>query len=183
MKIKKTYLEGCFVIEFKIFQDERGCFYESFNQNLFLEKTGIDTTFVQDNVSVSKLGVVRGLHMQKGKFAQAKLISVIKGKILDVVVDVRENSSTFGKSFSIELSDINRKQLFVPRGFLHGFSSLEENTIVSYKCDNYYNKESETGVIFNDKNLEIDWKLKNDKIIVSEKDKKLREFKTVNFFK
>jgi len=183
MKIKKTYLEGCFVIEFKIFQDERGYFYESFNQNLFLEKTGIDTTFVQDNVSVSKLGVVRGLHMQKGKFAQAKLISVVKGKILDVVVDVRENSSTFGKSFSIELSDINRKQLFVPRGFLHGFSSLEENTIVSYKCDNYYNKESETGVIYNDKNLEIDWKLKNDKIIVSEKDKKLREFKTVNFFK
>ena len=141
------------------------------------EKTGLKNEFVLGNQSISEYGVVRGLHLQKGEFSQGKLVRVVQGKILDVAVDVRENSPTFGKHFSVELSGDNNKQLFVPRGFLHGFSVLENNTIVSYKCDNYYNAEAEAGVIYNDEDLKIDWKIPTDKIILSEKDIKLKTFK------
>ena len=176
MIIKETYLKGCYVIEPKIFEDERGYFFESFNHKEFEEKIGKKINFVQDNQSQSKFGVVRGLHMQKGKYGQAKLVRVIKGKILDVVVDVRKNSETFGKHFSIELSEQNKKQLFIPRGFLHGFATLENDTIVTYKCDNYYNNQAEIGVRYDDKTLNIDWKLKHNELIVSNKDRKLKTF-------
>lgn len=177
MKVSETYLEGCFVIEPKIFEDDRGTFFESFNEEIFEKKTGLIVNFVQDNQSVSQRGVIRGLHMQKGEFAQAKLVRVIHGKVLDVAVDIRKNSPTFGEHFSIELSSENNTQLFVPRGFLHGFATLQENTIFTYKCDNFYNKEAEFGVIYNDPELKIDWVLSAEEIVVSEKDKKLNLFK------
>ena len=173
MKVTETFLKGCFIIEPKVFGDNRGSFFEVFNHKLFTEKIGLEVNFVQDNQSISQRGVLRGLHLQKGEFAQAKLVRVIKGKVLDVVVDVRGNSPTFGQHFSMELSEENNKQLFVPRGFLHGFATLEDNTIFSYKCDNYYNPESEFGVIYNDENLNIDWKLNPDEIILSDKDRGL----------
>jgi dTDP-4-dehydrorhamnose 3,5-epimerase len=179
MKIIETFLKDCFIIEPKVFKDSRGEFFEAFNQKLFHEKTGLDVKFVQDNQSISLKGVVRGLHIQKGEYAQAKLVRVIQGRVLDVVVDVREKSDTFGKVFSIELSKENQLQLFIPKGFLHGFSVLEDNTIVTYKCDNYYNKESEDGVIYNDPILNIDWKLKTNEIILSEKDAELKLFKEI----
>lgn len=179
MKIIETFLKDCFIIEPKVFKDSRGEFFEAFNQKLFHEKTGLDVKFVQDNQSISLKGVVRGLHIQKGEYAQAKLVRVIQGRVLDVVVDVREKSDTFGKVFSIELSKENQLQLFIPKGFLHGFSVLEDNTIVTYKCDNYYNKESEDGVIYNDPILNIDWKLKANEIILSEKDAELKLFKEI----
>ena len=176
MKITETFLKDCFIIEPKVFKDNRGEFFEAFNQKLFQEKTGLDVNFVQDNQSISSKGVVRGLHIQKGEHAQVKLVRVIHGRVLDVVVDVREKSDTFGKVFSIELSKENQLQLFIPKGFLHGFATLEEDTIFSYKCDNYYNKQSETGVIYNDDFLDINWNLKKEEIILSEKDKKLKSF-------
>lgn len=176
MTVTETYLKGCFIIEPKVFEDNRGNFFEIFNQREFQIKTGLMVNFVQDNQSISQRGVLRGLHMQKGEFAQAKWVRVIKGKVLDVAVDYRSNSPTFGKYFSIELSDKNNKQLFIPRGFLHGFATLEDNTIFSYKCDNYYNKEAEFGVIYNDKLLDIDWGLKREEIILSKRDSQLRSF-------
>jgi dTDP-4-dehydrorhamnose 3,5-epimerase len=176
MKVTETFLKGCFVIEPLVFKDNRGSFFESFNKKKFKEKTGIEIDFVQENQSISKKGVIRGLHLQKGDNAQTKLIRVIMGEILDVVVDVRENSKTFGKTFSCILSGENNKQLFVPKGFLHGFATLKNNTILHYKCDNYYNKGAEDGVLFNDNVLNIDWKLKKGEIILSEKDKKLSNF-------
>ncbi|MFD2566654.1 dTDP-4-dehydrorhamnose 3,5-epimerase [Pseudotenacibaculum haliotis] len=179
MTVKETHLSGCFVIEPQVFGDDRGYFFESFNQKVFEERTGLEINFVQDNQSMSQRGVLRGLHFQKGEFAQAKLVRVIKGRVLDVVVDVRPDSTTYGQSFSIVLSEENQKQLFVPRGFAHGFSVLEDNTIFSYKCDNYYNKESEGGIIYNDKDLNIDWKLSEAEVQLSEKDKLLPEFKSL----
>jgi dTDP-4-dehydrorhamnose 3,5-epimerase len=176
MKVIETNLKDCFILEPKIFGDERGYFFEVFNEKVFQEKTGLTVSFVQDNQSSSKRGVLRGLHMQKGKHAQAKLVRVIKGKVLDVVVDVRENSATFGKTFSCVLSEENKKQLYIPRGFLHGFAVLEDDTIFAYKCDNYYNPEAEDGVIYNDKDLQIDWMLSKDEIILSNKDEKLKPF-------
>ena len=174
MKVTETYLKGCFVIEPQVFGDNRGSFFEVFNQKLFEEKTGLEINFVQDNQSTSQKGVLRGLHLQKGEFAQAKLVRVIKGRVLDVAVDARKDSPTYGEYFSIELSEENNKQLFVPRGFLHGFATLEDNTVFAYKCDNYYHKESEYGIIYNDPTLNIDWKLDEDEIILSEKDKLLQ---------
>mgnify|MGYP003632236774 FL=1 len=179
MKVTETYLRGCFIIEPTIFDDGRGSFFESFNLKKFEEKTGLKINFVQDNQSISQRGVLRGLHLQKGKFAQAKLVRVIKGRVLDVAVDFRKDSPTFGKHFSIELSGENNKQLFVPRGFLHGFSTLEDNTIFSYKCDNYYHKASESGIMYNDKTLNIDWKLNVDEILLSEKDKELYQLENL----
>ena len=181
MKVTETYLKGCFIIEPKIHSDDRGCFFESFNLEVFKKQTGLNIDFVQDNQSLSQRGVVRGLHLQKGEFAQAKLVRVIQGKVLDVVVDFRKESPTFSKIFSIELSEENNKQLFVPRGFLHGFAVLEDDTIVVYKCDNYYNKEAEFGVIYNEKDLNIDWKLIEEEIIVSEKDAILSKLKDAIF--
>lgn len=176
MKITKTNLEDCLVIEPQIFDDGRGCFFESFNKKTFKRNTGIDVEFVQDNQSVSNRGVLRGLHFQKGEFAQAKLVRVVKGKVLDVAVDIRPNSKTYGQSFSIELTGENNIQLYIPRGFAHGFSVLEDDTIFSYKCDNYYNKTSEGGIIYNDPTLNIDWKLRENEIILSEKDRVLPYF-------
>lgn len=176
MKVIETGLKDCFVIEPQVFGDDRGYFFESFNQFRFKQKTGIEVMFVQDNQSKSNRGVLRGLHFQQGEFAQAKLVRVIKGKVLDVAVDLRTDSRTYGKSFSVVLSGENKKQLFVPRGFAHGFSVLENDTIFFYKCDNYYNKESEGGIIYNDPTFNIDWMLDENEIILSDKDKVLPKF-------
>ncbi|WJJ97088.1 dTDP-4-dehydrorhamnose 3,5-epimerase [Algibacter luteus] len=179
MKVEETYLEGCFVITPKVFKDDRGYFLETFNEQVFSKETGIRTHFVQDNLSKSSKGVLRGLHFQEGEAAQAKLVQVIKGKVLDVCVDLRKDSLTFGKHFSITLDGLNKVQLYVPRGFAHGFIVLEDNSIFSYKCDNFYDKNSESGIIFNDKTLNIDWNFPEEKIIVSEKDKNLETFENL----
>lgn len=171
MNIVKTTIKDCYIIEPKIITDERGYFMESFNEQLFIEKTGIKTHFVQDNQSFSTKGVLRGLHYQCGAYAQAKLVRVLQGEVLDVAVDIRPNSETFGKYESVILSAENQKQFFVPRGFAHGFVVLSETATFFYKCDNYYHKESEGGILFNDKNLAIDWQFPTDKLIISEKDK------------
>ena len=170
MKITKTPLDGCIIIEPNVFVDKRGYFLESFNQKQFEAAINQKVEFIQDNESFSTKGVLRGLHYQRGKFAQAKLVRVINGEVLDVAVDLRQNSPTFGKHAAIKLTHNNKKQLFVPRGFAHGFVVLSETAIFSYKCDNYYNKSSEAGIIFNDKTLSIDWQIPADEIIVSEKD-------------
>lgn len=151
MTAEKTELEGCLILSPNTFTDHRGQFFESHNNQRFKDLTGLDIEFVQDNQSVSAKGVLRGLHFQMGNFEQAKLVRVISGRIQDVCVDIRPSSPTFGKYFSIVLDSINNKQLFIPRGFAHGFLVLEDNTIVSYKCDNYYNKDAEGGIIFDDK--------------------------------
>ena len=179
MKIEEIHLKGCFVINPKIFQDERGYFFESFNKNVFEQETGINVNFVQDNQSMSAKYVLRGLHFQTGKYAQAKLVQVIRGKVLDVCVDIRKKSPTFGQHFSIILDDKNRKQLYIPRGFAHGFVVLENNTIFSYKCDNFYNNKNEAGIIFNDKTLNIDWGISENELIISEKDKLLPTFENL----
>lgn len=170
MKIEETYLKGCFIIEPKVFGDHRGYFFESFNEHKFKQETNIDIRFVQDNQAFSNRGVLRGLHFQKAEFAQAKLVRVIKGRVLDVAVDLRPESDTYGKYFSIVLSEENKKQLFVPRGFAHGYSVLEDETIFTYKCDNFYHPEAEGGVMYNDADLGIDWMLNADEIQLSEKD-------------
>ncbi|MCB4807294.1 dTDP-4-dehydrorhamnose 3,5-epimerase [Tamlana sp. 62-3] len=170
MIVSETKLKGCFILEPKVFNDSRGYFLESFNQKTFKEKTGVTINFVQDNESLSSRGVLRGLHFQKGDFAQAKLVRAVKGSVLDIVVDIRKDSLTFGEHVAVELSEENKKQLFVPRGFAHGFVVLSETALFSYKCDNFYNKASEGGIIYNDKNLNIDWKLNESEFIISEKD-------------
>ncbi|SDG75632.1 dTDP-4-dehydrorhamnose 3,5-epimerase [Winogradskyella thalassocola] len=177
MTVKETKLKGCFVIEPQVFKDKRGYFVENYNQKAFNKALGIDVEFVQDNESQSSKGVLRGLHYQLGQYAQAKLVRVIKGKVLDVVVDLRSNSTTFGEHFTIELSEQNKTQLFVPRGFGHGFLVLEDETIFSYKCDNFYNKEAEAGILYNDENLAIDWKFLEEDLIISDKDLLLPTFK------
>ena len=181
MTIKKTPLKDCYIIEPTVFEDERGYFYEKFNEKKFEELTGLNGHFVQDNISKSSYGVLRGLHLQKGEFAQAKLVSCLEGKVFDVAVDLRENSPTFGQWFGIELTPENKLQLYVPRGFGHGFSVLSETAVFSYKCDNFYQKDAEGSVIYNDPELNIDWKLPADAIILSEKDGKLPTFAEKNF--
>ncbi|AUC82957.1 dTDP-4-dehydrorhamnose 3,5-epimerase [Lacinutrix sp. Bg11-31] len=177
MKIFETKLKGCLIIEPKVFEDKRGSFFESFNTKQFNDLTNSKTNFVQDNESYSTKGVLRGLHYQTGLHAQAKLVRVIKGRVLDVAVDLRKSSKTFGEYVSVELSEANKKQLFVPRDFAHGFIVLSETAIFSYKCDNYYDKESEQGIIFSDKDLNIDWKLPKEEFLISEKDIILPTFK------
>jgi dTDP-4-dehydrorhamnose 3,5-epimerase len=172
MNIIKTELEGVLIIEPSVFGDERGYFYESFNAKRFQEQTGIEVNFIQDNESKSKYGVVRGLHFQSGEYAQAKLVHVAKGRILDIAVDIREKSPTFGQYIAVELSDVNHRQLFIPRGFAHGFSVLSEDAVFQYKCDNYYNPQSERGILWSDPSIGIDWQLPASDIILSEKDKK-----------
>ena len=179
MKLEKTNLEDCFILSPKVFEDERGTFSETFNAKNFLDQAGIAVTFVQDNQSTSKYGVVRGLHFQTGVHGQAKLVRVVKGSALDVVVDLRKGSPSFGKSFSIVLSGENKKQLFVPRGFAHGFSVLEDDTVFAYKCDSYYNKESERGIVYNDATLAIDWHLSSNAMIISKKDLELPTFAAI----
>ncbi len=173
MIFEKTDFEGLFVIKPKIFGDSRGYFFESFNQNNF-EKNGINCYFIQDNQSLSNKNIVRGLHFQNPPFAQDKLVRVINGKVLDVVVDIRKDSKTYGKHFSIELSEENKAMLFIPKGFAHGFASLEDNTIFSYKCSNFYNIESESGLMWNDSHFNIDWQVENP--ILSEKDMNYNSF-------
>lgn len=176
MQIEKTSLEDCFLVHDRFIGDHRGYFFESFNRRTFYDKTGISIDFVQDNQSMSQRGVLRGLHFQRGDFSQAKLVRVLKGKVLDVVVDIREGSPSFGKHFAIELSEDSHTQLFIPRGFAHGFVVLSETAVFFYKVDNYYNKESEGGIIYNDPYLGIDWKIDQKEIILSEKDKVLPGF-------
>ena len=170
MKIEHTPLKDCFVITPTIFTDERGTFYETYNQVLFEKVTGQKVNLVQDNQAASAYGVLRGLHYQVGEMAQAKLVRVIEGSILDVVVDIRKESETFGKHFSIILDDVSQQQLFVPRGFAHGFITLSPTSKFAYKCDNFYDKASERGIIYNDATLQLDWHLPKDKFIISEKD-------------
>jgi dTDP-4-dehydrorhamnose 3,5-epimerase len=179
MNIIKTKLEDCLIIEPKVFNDERGYFFESFNQKIFEDITGFKSKFVQDNESYSSRGVLRGLHFQKGEYAQAKLVRVIKGRVLDVAVDLRKDSPTFKQYVSVELSGENKIQFLVPAGFAHGFIVLSETALFSYKCDNFYNKASEGGVLYNDPELNIDWGLEESKIKVSDKDKMLPTLKNV----
>lgn len=176
MKVIETQLKGCFILEPKIFEDERGFFYESYNHKTFCDAIGREVVFIQDNFSFSKKGVLRGLHYQKGEHAQAKLVSVLKGKVQDVVVDIRKDSPTYGQHISIELSSDNKKQLFVPRGFAHGFLVLSETAQFLYKCDNYYNKEAEEGIKYDDVSIKIDWKSNKKDIILSHKDMVLPNF-------
>src|SRR5574344_821736 len=180
MEVTKTNLTGVFVIEPKIFKDQRGYFFESYNK-LALQNFGITYTFVQDNQSKSTYGVIRGLHFQNPPYTQTKLVRVLAGKIIDVAVDVRKNSPTYGQHVSVELSDDNCKQLLIPEGFAHGFSVLSETAIVQYKCTDYYHPESECGIMFNNPKLDIDWGIPLDEAVVSEKDLKhttFSEFKT-----
>lgn len=179
MTLEKTHIEGCFVIRPKIFKDNRGYFFERYNQKEFEIKTSLSIKFVQENQSKSHKGVLRGLHFQEGEHAQAKLVSVIQGAIFDIVVDIRKDSKTFGQHFSIVLDSVENKQLFIPRGMAHGFLTLKNNTIFNYKCDNYYNKESEKGIIYNDSQLKIDWKYPEEKFLISDKDVKLPTFQSL----
>jgi dTDP-4-dehydrorhamnose 3,5-epimerase len=176
MKVEKTKLEGCYIIHDTVFPDSRGYFFESFNQRRFTELTGHSVPFVQDNQSFSSRGVLRGLHFQQGEAAQSKLVRVIFGKVLDVAVDIRKSSSTFGQHIAIELSESSHTQLFIPRGFAHGFLVLSETATFFYKCDNFYNKEAESGIIYNDPDLAINWMLPENELILSEKDKQYLSF-------
>ena len=169
MNIIKTSIEGIVIIEPRLFKDECGYFFESFNQREFEEKV-FKTTFVQDNESKSSYGVIRGLHYQKPPFAQSKLVRVIKGAVLDVAVDIRKGSPTFGQHVAVELTEENHRQFFIPRGFAHGFSVLSEEVIFQYKCDEFYHPEAEGAIAWNDTELGIDWKIPRDKVILSEKD-------------
>jgi len=172
MRINKTYIEDLLIIEPQLFKDERGFFYESYNKN----NLNSNIVFVQDNESKSYKGVIRGLHFQAPPFDQTKLVRCVSGNILDVAVDLRTNSKTYGKFFSVELSSENNKQLFIPKGFAHGFQVLSNEAIVNYKVDKYYNPDSDLGIIWNDKDLSIDWKL-NIEPFLSNKDLKLMSFK------
>ena len=171
MEIIKTNIEGVVIIEPRIFKDDRGYFFESFSQREFEEKV-CKTTFVQDNESKSSYGVVRGLHFQKPPFAQSKLVRVIKGAVLDVAVDIRKGSPTFGQYVSVELTGENHRQFFIPRGFAHGFSVLSEEVIFQYKCDNFYSPQSEGAIAWNDPDLNIDWRIPVEEVVLSEKDSK-----------
>lgn len=177
MKVTKTAIEGLLIIEPRIFNDDRGYFYESYNKSKFTE-AGINVDFVQDNQSFSHKGAVRGLHGQADPFAQGKLVRVISGRVLDVAVDIRKNSATYGKHVSVELSGENKLLFWIPRGFLHGFATLEDNTIFTYKVNNLYDKESEIGVIWNDADLGIDWGISASEILLSPKDEVLPAFKS-----
>lgn len=181
MKLVETPLKDCYVIKPSVFEDERGYFYEKYNEKKFEELTGINGHFVQDNISKSLYGVLRGLHLQKEEHAQAKLVSCLDGNIWDVVVDLREGSPTFGKWYGVELSSENKLQFYVPRGFAHGFVVLSGTATVFYKCDNFYNKESEGSVKYNDPDLNIDWKIKESDMILSEKDQNAPSFKEKNY--
>lgn len=180
MEIIKTEIDGVVIIEPRIFKDERGYFYESFSQREFDEKV-CRTVFVQDNQSKSSYGVLRGLHFQKPPYSQSKLVRCIKGAVLDVAVDIRKGSPTFGKYVAVELTEDNHRQFFIPRGFAHGFAVLSDEAIFQYKCDNFYNKESEGAIAWNDADLAIDWKLDTDKIVLSEKDKNTKPLAEADF--
>tara|TARA_R100001369_G_scaffold29172_1_gene52443 strand:- start:132793 stop:133338 length:546 start_codon:yes stop_codon:yes gene_type:complete len=177
MNFEETPLKDSFLITPEAYPDARGFFLESFHKKKFNEATGLDVEFVQDNQSVSKKGVLRGLHFQSGEFAQAKLVRVIYGEVMDVIVDLRPKSPTFKKVHTVILSDTNLKQLFIPQGFAHGFITLSETSVFSYKCDRFYYPGSESGVIYNDPDLAIDWIFPDNELILSEKDTKLLTLK------
>jgi len=189
MSFKKTEtgIKDLFIIEPQIFEDSRGFFLESYNYNTFKE-IGIENIFVQDNHSKSLKGVLRGLHFQKEEYSQAKLVRVLKGAVLDIAIDLRKNSETFGKYVTVELNEKNKKMFFIPRNFAHGFLTLEDNTEFFYKCDNFYNPKSEAGIMWNDRDLNIEWNFKKygineNELIISEKDKKnmsFKEYKKIN---
>lgn len=176
MKVEETKLKDCYIIHDTVFKDDRGYFFESFNQQKFSSLTGINPTFVQDNQSKSSKGVLRGIHFQQGEHAQAKLVRVLEGRVLDIAVDLRKNSPTFGEYVAVELTGDNHIQFFVPRGFGHGFVVLSDTATFFYKCDNLYNKPSEGGIIYNDKDLNIDWQIDSKEILLSEKDSVLPSF-------
>ena len=181
MTIVKTDIEGPFIVEPRIFGDARGYFFESFNERDFLEQTGVQVRFVQDNESKSSYGVVRGLHFQNPPYAQSKLVRVVQGSVLDVAVDIRSDSPTYGRHVAVVLSGENHRQFFIPKGFAHGFAVLSPEAVFQYKCDEYYHPESEGAIAWNDSQLDIDWQLKDADVILSEKDKHhplFRDFKT-----
>ncbi len=186
MDIIKTDIEGVFIVEPRVFGDKRGYFFESFNSKEFAEKTGLDITFVQDNESRSHYGVLRGLHFQLPPYTQSKLVRVVKGRVLDVAVDIRKGSPTYGKWTSFELTEDNHCQFFVPRGFAHGFCVLSDDAIFQYKCDNFYAPQADGGINILDPSLSIDWGIPIDKAILSEKDTKhpcLNAFESPFLFK
>lgn len=177
MQVFSTRISGLYIIQPRVFEDSRGYFFESYNKDVFL-RHGITTEFLQDNESLSHKGVLRGLHFQNPPHAQAKLVRVIRGSVMDVAVDIRKNSPTYGKHFSLELSALNKTMLYIPEGFAHGFLVLEDNTIFSYKCSRTYNKEAEDGIFWNDTDLNINWNIQNP--ILSEKDKIAKRFREFN---
>lgn len=179
MNLEKTFIEDLVILTPTVFEDERGYFMESYNANK-LNDLGVEIKFVQDNQSFSQKNTLRGLHYQNPPYAQTKLVRVLEGEIIDVAVDLRKNSKTYGKSFAIKLTADNKKQLLVPQGFAHGFSVLSETAVVMYKCDQYYNKESEGGIRFDDTTLNIDWGIDLKNAIVSQKDLILPDFKNCN---
>lgn len=168
----KTDIEGVFIIEPKVFGDARGYFLESFNAKEFAEKTGLNITFVQDNESMSSYGVMRGLHFQHPPYTQSKLVRCVKGTVLDVAVDIRKSSPTFGKHVAVELTEENHRQFFVPRGFAHGFAVLSETVVFQYKCDNFYAPQADGGISILDDSLGIDWRIPTEKALLSDKDTK-----------
>ncbi len=176
MQIEKTKLADCYILKPRVFEDARGYFFESFNRKAFEEHTDMNGAFVQDNQSYSSYGVIRGLHAQAGEHAQAKLVRVLKGEVIDVAVDARRGSPTFGQHVAVRLSAENKLQLYVPRGFLHGFAVVSETAEFFYKCDNFYNSESEEGVLYNDPFLGIDWGVEEGKEVVADKDLALPGF-------
>lgn len=175
MEVIDTPIEGVKIIKPAVFQDDRGYFYESYNKRRF-EQHGLDYDFVQDNQSFSSYGVIRGLHFQKGGSEQAKLVRVLQGRVLDVAVDIRPGSPTFGEHVAVELTSENHLQLLIPRGLAHGFAVLSETAVFSYKCDNYYDRDSEGGLLYDDPDLGIDWRIPADKIQVSDKDRQNPSF-------
>lgn len=179
MIVKETILKGCYVIEPRVFEDNRGSFFEIYNKRELKSALNRSLEFVQDNQSVSKKGVLRGLHYQEGNDAQAKLVQVTAGEALDIVVDLRPESPTFGKYLKTHLSAENNIMLFIPRGMAHGFLALRDRTVFFYKCDNYYQKSAEKGIIYNDPTLNIDWEFPAEELILSEKDKDLPKFKDI----
>ena len=182
MKISRTEIDGVLILEPLVFEDERGYFFESFSQNE-LRAAGIDAVFVQDNQSCSTGGVIRGLHYQLAPYAQAKIIRALEGMVLDVAVDLRPGSPTFGRHVAVELSGENNRQVFIPHGFAHGFSVLSERAVIQYKCDAYYAKESEAGIRYDDPALAIDWRIAPEAAIISEKDGALPTLENARLFK
>lgn len=172
MNIIRTNIDGVLIVEPRVFGDARGYFFESYNARDFHEQTGIDVTFVQDNESSSSYGVVRGLHFQKPPYTQSKLVRVVEGTVLDVAVDIRKGSATYGQHVAVELSADNKRQLFLPKGMAHGFAVLSERAVFQYKCDEYYHPEAEGAIAWNDPTLAIDWKIESSKVLLSDKDRK-----------
>jgi dTDP-4-dehydrorhamnose 3,5-epimerase len=177
MNITETKLKSCLILEPQIFEDNRGVFFEVFKKKELGDFLGYEVDFVQENKSISKKGVLRGLHFQKGESAQAKLVSVQNGSVVDVIVDIRPDSVTFGEHIKVHLSDVNNKSIFIPKGMAHGFLTLTDNVVFTYLCDNYYNPKMESGILYNDSDLAIDWGFTSSELIVLEKDLILPTFK------